>query len=525
MSESPGISKADLAYANFNYFCEYAFNEKYPNTWFHRKWCEAIQNRSVTRAINLSPRNSGKTTIWAKKAPLWLLGRNPNLKILMVSRTLGRASTNMRFIKGNIEGNPRIREIFPDLKPSQPWSDDEIVVENSRLDSEASVLARGLEGSITGFRADVLIVDDLIDKTNVMTETQRSKVHEFWDEQVVPTLNPEARVFLVGTRYHSKDFYSRMLEEEEYKDNVFKITAFETDEEGREVKGPDGKPVSYWPDRWSTDRLLALKREISYNQGSIAWESQFMNNPTGFEGRLFKTDWLNFYSMEDIEARLGRLDYVMAVDPNITVTPRSDNTAIITAAVDKGTNEVYILDIVAQQLEFVDQLKILNEYSRRTQLRVGKTLIPGEQYIRVIGVEAVAYQKALQQSGYLMGLPVVEVQHTKTDKLTRILRLSPHFENGRIKFPDPETLRVDWWDGFLDEYITYPRGRRDDRLDCLEVLLEVAGVTEIGSSIAFGPGSEMFIRDLMNYSTGRTGLDSSSGKTALKQQSHLRSKT
>lgn len=852
MSESPGISKADLAYANFNYFCEYAFNEKYPNTWFHRKWCEAIQNQKVTRAINLSPRNSGKTTIWAKKAPLWLLGRNPNLKILMVSRTLGRASTNMRFIKGNIEGNPRIREVFPNLKPAQPWSDDEIVVENTRLDSEASVLARGLEGSITGFRADILIVDDLIDKTNVMTETQRSKVHEFWDEQVVPTLNPEARVFLVGclvagtrvslkdgswkpieefvggeevlsfasiqkveamipqgeaevyelktrnstieatanhpflvaldgevhadartsfvmlkdlkkgdkivckkaqsgwiqtinysledlwtlgfmlgdgwithgdngkgstqwitcfakkkkqetneklvkyfldrfnyepkltnygyyairkhsvgkffeemgfkgkaktkripkiifsypneyreaflngilsadghedktgrisielsnyglicdlkhlisglgykvsniytrsrtikaphspkpilstthhigfyrrkseggwgvetvisitpkgrktvydltvsdthnfiannlvvhnTRYHSKDFYSRMLEEEEYKDNVFKITAFETDEEGREVKGPDGKPVSYWPDRWSTDRLLALKREISYNQGSIAWESQFMNNPTGFEGRLFKTDWLNFYMMEDIEARLGRLDYVMAVDPNITVTPRSDNTAIITAAVDKGTNEVYILDIVAQQLEFVDQLKILNEYARRNQLRVGKTLIPGEQYIRVIGVEAVAYQKALQQSGYLMGLPVVEVQHTKTDKLTRILRLSPHFENGRIKFPDPETLRVDWWDGFLDEYITYPRGRRDDRLDCLEVLLEVAGVTEIGSSIAFGPGSEMFIRDLMNYSTGRTGLDSSSGKTALKQQSHLRSKT
>ena len=489
------ISKADLAYASFNFFCEWCFTEKYKNAWFHKKWCETIQNDDIKRALNLSPRNSGKTTIWAKKAPLWMLGKNPNLKILLLSRTMNRASSNMRFIKVNIESNKRVRLVFPKLKPSVPWSDDEIVVENTRNDAEASVLARGLEGSITGFRADRLIVDDLIDKTNVMTETQRSKVHEFWDEQVMPILNPDAKIYAIGTRYHSRDFYTRLMEESGFKENTFMFPAFKLNEDGEEIL-ENGKPISYWPERWSTDRLLQMKEEITYNQGSIAWSAQFMNNPVGYEGRLFKTDWLQFYTVKDLEGRINSLDFIMSVDPNIKEDPKSDNTAIITAAVDRRHNEIFVLDIYAEPLEFTGQVRKIQEYANRPTLRVGKTVLPGECHISKIGVEVNAYQKSLQTTGYMLGLPIVECQQSRVDKITRILRLAPHIENARVKFPDPEVHKCDWWDKFFDEYVSFPRGRRDDRMDALEMLVSLSDIAGSGSSIPFGPGGESFARQI-----------------------------
>jgi predicted phage terminase large subunit-like protein len=415
------------------------------------------------------------------------LGRDVDLKVLLLSRTGSKARSNLRFIRQNVEGNRRVRAVFPGLVPSTPWSDEELTFVNSRFDGEPSVIARGLGGSITGFRADILIVDDLIDKTNVMTETQREKVNEYWDEIVVPTLNPDGRIFLVGTRYHFKDFYARILETDSYKENTFVFPAFKVDDRGREVLDPEtGLPISYWPERWPSEKLLERKAEITYRQGSLAWSSQYMADPSGYEGRLFKTDWLEYgyYTLdEDLLPKYGNLDYYMAIDPNISEEPKSDNTAICTLAVDRVHKDIYVLDFYARPLDFLDQVRVLNSYANRPQLKVGKDYLPGEQRITKIGVESVAYQKSLHRTGYVMGLPVVEVQHKKMDKITRLLRLQPHFENQRIKLPDPEVHRTDWWDEFLDEYTTFPRSRRDDLLDCLEVAVEVSGVASGGSGI------------------------------------------
>lgn len=500
-----------LARDNFNFFCNWCFNEKHRNAWFHKIWCEAIQDDTTKRGLNLAPRNSGKTTIWAKKAPLWLLGRNPNLKILILSRTANRATNNMRFIKTNIENNPKIRRIFPALEPSIPWSDDELTIKNTRMDGEASVVARGLGGSIPGLRADILIVDDLIDKTNTMTEAQRQKVHEFWDEQVIPTVNPDGRIFIVGTIFHNKDFYGRIQEDESYKQRLFKFPAFKVGEDGKLVLDENKQPISYWPDRWPTDKLLERQREITYTHGSLAWNSQYMLDASGYEGRLFKSDWLTFYNVkDDLEPKLGALDYVMAIDPNIKEDPTSDNTAIVTAAVDRRRNEIYILDIYAEPLDFLLQVKKINEYAHRINLSVGKMHLPGEQRISKIGIESVAYQRSLQQTGYLLGLPVVEVQHTRTDKTTRILRMAPHVENGRIRFPDPEVHPdIKWWDKMFDEYVQFPRGRRDDMMDALEILIDVAGLSGSTSSIPYGPGTgaETNYRQLFEPREGMVGRE------------------
>jgi len=92
---------------------------------------------------------------------------------------------------------------------------------------------------------------------------------------------------------------------------------------------------------------------------------------------------------------------------------------------------------------------------------------------------------------------VVEIQHQKSDKTTRILRVQPHIENGRVLFPiSAEGIQPRWWDGFYEEYCTFPRGRRDDRMDALETLITMVSSSFGESGIPWGPTDEgMMHRD------------------------------
>jgi len=489
-------SQARRASTDLAYFSEHCFGLK--NKGFHDSWYMTIQDYRIRSGLIIAPRNSAKSTCWAKIAPLWLLGNNPDLRIVIVSRTSTLAQTNLAFIKMNIESNDCVREVFPyrefngkvyGLKQSNPWGTEQITVKNNRMDGAPSIYAVGLEGSITGIRADLIIIDDLIDQNNVMTDSQRDKVNAFWDTVVIPTLNPDGRIFAIGTRFHAKDFYTRLLEDSMYKGHTFMFPAMELDKRGELKLGEDGQPISYWPERWPIEELLKIKERM----GSLAFASQFMCDPSGYAGQLFDPEWLQYYDpIRDLVPVWGNLDFVMSVDPNITEDPESDNTAIVTAAVDRKNATIYVLDIFAKPIGFLEQVKEIQHYGRRLQVSVGTHRYETEIHISKIGIEATAYQRSLQQTGYMMWLPVTEIkQHNRTKEI-RILGLGPHFESGRLRFPDPSVMKTSWWDGLYEEYCTFPKGRRDDRLDALEILTTMVSESFGVSGIPWGPGGEVY---------------------------------
>ena len=186
----------------------------------------------------------------------------------------------------------------------------------------------------------------------------------------------------------------------------------------------------------------------------------------------------------------GNLDFVVSVDPNIKEDPESDNTAIVTGAVDRKNATIYVLDIFAKPLDFLGQVKEIQRCGNLKRVSVGNHRYEPEIKISKIGIEATAYQRSLQQTGYMMWLPVVEIkQHNKVKEI-RILGLQPHFESGRLRFPDPSLMTTSWWDGFYEEYCTFPKGRRDDRLDALEILYTMVSESFGVSGIPWGPGGE-----------------------------------
>lgn len=487
-------------------FSRYCFNQPHENKPFHVDWYETIADHNIKSGLIIAPRNSTKSTCWGRVAPLWLLGCNPDLRVVLVSRTSSLAQDNLRFIRLQVESNDRVREVFPyeevngrvfGLKASSPWGTEKLTIMNNRNDGVPSVYAVGLEGSISGIRADLIIVDDLIDINNVMTEGQREKVNDFWDSVILPTLNPDGRIFLVGTRYHAKDFYNRMLEDPMYKDNSFMFPAL-TNEKGETWYDEEDTPISYWPERWPVEKLLSMKERM----GSLAFNSQYQCDPSGYAGTVFNPEDLMFYDPErDLLPIWGDLDFVMSVDPNVTENPESDNTAIVTAAVDRRRSQIFILDIYAKPLGFTNQVKKITEYGRRRQVSVGDLRFDSEIRISKIGVEAVAYQRSLQQTGYMLGLPVVEVQQGNKNKEVRIVGVQPHFENGRLRLPNPDKISLPWYDAFYKEYVSFPKGRRDDMLDAVEILVGMVSDSFAVSGIPWGPSDG----GALNMSRSRSG--------------------
>jgi len=495
--------EADTAEMDLKAFAKYCFKQDYKTMPFHRKWYDTIQNQSVKRGLIISPRNSAKSTCWGRVGALWLLGKNPDLRIVLISRTSSMAKNNMRFLRLHIESNDRVHEVFPyekidgkvtGLKPSTPWGEDHLTVKNNRNDGVPSVYAVGLEGSITGIRADIIIVDDLVDINNVMSAGQREKVKDFWNNVVMPTLNPNGRILVVGTRWHSKDFYSRLLEDETYKKNTSIFPAIIRDEETKElILDENGKMQSYWPDKFPIEALLKTKEDM----GSLSFNAQYMCDIDGYAGTVFDPEHLQYYDpIRDLPSIWKDLSFIMSVDPNITESPDSDNTAVVTAAIDHKRGNIYVLDIYAKPLDFVGQVSLIKSYGSRLQVSVGDHRFESEIHISKIGVEAVAYQRSLQQTGYLMGLPVVEVKQGNRDKIVRILGLQPHFENGRIRFPNPDKYKTIWWDKFYEEYCTFPKGRRDDMLDSLEILVSMMAGSLGASGVPWGPSDNVQRRNL-----------------------------
>jgi len=492
--------RALMARQDLKLFAEYCFG--FENTWFHDEWYNAIQNELIKSGLIIAPRNSAKSTCWGGVSPLWLIGRNPDLRILSISRTSTRAKDNLRFMRMNAESNDRVQEVFPyrkingrvfGLKPSSPWGEEQLTFENNRNDGRPSVYAVGLEGSISGVRADIIIVDDLIDQNNVMTDSQRTKVMDFWNTVVIPTLNPGGRVFIVGTRYHAKDFYSDILDDTMYKDNTWMFPAIKLDDKGEYLLNETGLAQSYWPERHSIESLLQMKERM----GTLAFNSQMMCDPSGYAGTVFDVDHLQYYDpVRDLPSIWKDLSFIMSVDPNITESPDSDNTAIVTAAIDHKRGNIYVLDIYAKPHDFVGQVSLIKSYGSRLQVSVGDHRFESEIRISKIGIEAVAYQSSLHQTGYLMGLPVVGIKQGNKDKNVRIVGLQPHFENGRIRFPNPKKCETNWWDKFYEEYCTFPKGRRDDMLDSLEILVSMMAGSLGASGVPWGPSDNVRRRNL-----------------------------
>jgi len=211
-----------LAYFNLRFFSEWCWEGVpgwLPNAAFHDEVYDILQYKGddgrrfkeCKRLHVEAPREHAKTTMCSVVYPLWRIGRDQNVRVVVVSRTGALAASINREVRRNIEGNPRYARVFPEVVADSPWGDEAFQVRRSRIMKTPTFYGVGLEGSITGIRADLIILDDPFDLGEVRTESQRNKVKSWIETVVMPILTPDGEVIAIGTRWSEDDYWGELI--------------------------------------------------------------------------------------------------------------------------------------------------------------------------------------------------------------------------------------------------------------------------------------------------------------------------
>ena len=421
-----------------------------------------IHNVSDNQAsMDLAPRGHGKSTIGDVDFCITKVLRNPDIRIMIGSKTQTQASAFLKEIRTHFEQNVNLIRIFGDWKKSRDnvWNDKEFTVNRRTvIKKEATVSALGASGAVVSKHFDIIIGDDLVGFENARTEAQRKVLKEWFYSSLYPTLEPDGEIHILGTRYSPMDLYEDLIKSKNYKINV---------QQAITVK--DGQEYSLWESKFSLEKLRSIREEA----GLIIFNMQYQNNTELAKGKIFKYKYFKHFEEYDIDYDLNRVRVkvldsqgvpywipvriYMGADLAISEDETSNNDYFVLTVigVDKNKN-VYVLDYLKERLTFNAQLNAILDY--------GKNKFP---MVERIGVETVQYQRSLaQEIRRLSLLPVINIQTSK-DKVTRAMRRSALFENGKVWF------RIGMDD--LEEcLLLFPEVDHDDLFDGLDFALTVA---------------------------------------------------
>lgn len=159
--------------------------------------------RSVIKAF----RGASKSWITAAYV-LWLLYCDNQCKVLVVSASLGRAVSFTQFCLTLLREWPVIKHLHP--AQDQKQSSQALDVAGARPDASAnSLMAKGINGQITGGRAQVIIADDVEVQTNSLTVIMRDKISEAVKE-FDSVLKPGGSIKFLGTDHDQDSLYTKM---------------------------------------------------------------------------------------------------------------------------------------------------------------------------------------------------------------------------------------------------------------------------------------------------------------------------
>ena len=248
---------------------------------------ETLQEPPSNRFIIQGFRGVAKSFITCAYV-VWLLWRDPQLKIMIVSASKERADANASFIKKIINEVPFLGH----LKAREHQRDTQNLfdVGPARPDHSPSVKSVGITGQLTGSRADIIVADDVEVPGNSFTQVMRDRLFELVKEfDAILKPGDNKKIIYLGTPQNEMSLYNE-LQERGYITYIWPAR-YPYDDKHRRTYGDklapfiadimDGDPEKYYgkptdPRRFDEEDLQ--KRELSYKKAGFML--QFMLDTT-----------------------------------------------------------------------------------------------------------------------------------------------------------------------------------------------------------------------------------------------------
>lgn len=206
---------------------EFLGNEIFPH---HQSWIDVLEGREPSwlhdamtydrgnpnrLLINVPPEHA-KSTVITVGYSTYRIAMDPNVRIIVVSKTLNKAREFVYSIKQRLS-HPRYAKLQQVYGPAggykqdaDTWKTDTVYLGQEARDSsekDPTLQALGIGGQIYGARADLIILDDVITTSNAH---EWQKQMEWLQKEVITRLGKNGKLLIVGTRIASLDLYREL---------------------------------------------------------------------------------------------------------------------------------------------------------------------------------------------------------------------------------------------------------------------------------------------------------------------------
>ena len=225
------------------------------------------------------PPGSAKSTYTSQLFPAWAMAQGKPVNVIGASHSASLAEDFSRRVQAYIEENQKVLGYGLERQNAELWS----------TSNGCHYRAAGVGGAITGFRADLAIIDDPVkSRKDAESVILRDDAWNWFTADLLTRARPGMRIVVVQTRWHQDDLGGRLLESQPDLWRVVNLpaTALENDPLGRqpgELLWQDDPTYPYG------DLLRERKAEYEKNGAMRDWAALYEQRPTLGEGGIFQT--------------------------------------------------------------------------------------------------------------------------------------------------------------------------------------------------------------------------------------------
>jgi predicted phage terminase large subunit-like protein len=260
---------------------------------YYRKLTEFATGK-VKRLMVFIPPQHGKSEGSTRRLPAFILGRDPDTKVAIVSYSASKARKFNMEIQRIID-TPEYHEIFPKTFLN---ASNVVTIAGSwlRNAAECEIVGRrggfktvGVGGALTGEPVDILVMDDIYkDAKSAWSPVVRESIADWYDTVAETRLHNDSQQLIVFTRWHEDDLAGTLLRQQGVYDPVdnphgWEVVVYHAIKEGAPTDydpRQEGEPL--WPDRHSLEKLQAIQLRNPH-----VFRSLYQQDPKPSEGLMY----------------------------------------------------------------------------------------------------------------------------------------------------------------------------------------------------------------------------------------------
>jgi predicted phage terminase large subunit-like protein len=456
--------RAELARRSLLEFTRQAWHILEPGVSMKEGWVleaicehlEAVGNGEIKRLLINVPPGSSKSRLTRVMFPLWMWTRKPWMRVIGASYALTLSERDSYYARTIVQTDWYQQNFGVSISSEQGAK---VNFDNSHM---GGLRAMSVGGATTGFRGDLLILDDAHNASEGESDAKRSEAVQWFLETFQTRVNDldNSPIIVVGQRIHEEDVYSTAIELGYEHLNI----PMEWEEEQRKTTSigwTDPRTEEnelMWPERFSAGAVERLKAAL----GPYAASAQLQQRPVPRKGGLIQVDNIrvidelpdeNFIAVRawDLAGSEGKGAYTVG-------------TRLLWG---EASQQFYIADIQRKQLGGGGVRDLIQRMAEEDGITT-KIVIPRDP-----GQAGKAQSEdiAAQLRGYS-----IKIEAQSGSKELRAEPFASQVEIGKVN-----VLNRTWTKAWLDELRFFPKGKYKDQVDATaSAFNELAAMTRRG---------------------------------------------